>query len=370
VLHTFRSGSIGVLLLSSSASPHTPAAAAASALNLAPAQRAPGKNADAHVRRVSPADRRVRIINLAAVLIPFAGVIAAAVLSWGVALNWPILIMSVLLGLGTSLGITVGFHRLFTHKSFQTPGAIRYIFGVLGSMAVQGPVIEWCGVHRRHHQHSDDHEDPHSPHVHAQGSWGQGIIGTLRGAYHAHMGWLFMGHQRGLRRYTADLHADPVTAAVNRQFKFWVLMGLVIPAVLGGLLMMSWWGLLLGFVWGGLVRIFIVHHITWSVNSVCHLWGTQPFRSHDESRNNAIVGILGLGEGWHNNHHAFPTSARHGLRWWEFDASWLVIKSLSFVGLAKQVRVPNRERMQSKEKKHLARSGAAAAQHSGTEDGQ
>jgi stearoyl-CoA desaturase (Delta-9 desaturase) len=317
----------------------------------AAADQSTSKHSDAAERRNSPADRRVRVINLAAVLLPFAGVITAAVLSWGVALNWTALIVASVLGLGTALGITVGYHRLFTHKSFATPAPLRYLIGILGSMAVQGPVIEWVGVHRRHHQHSDDHDDPHSPHVHSRGSWGEGIRGTLRGMYHAHMGWLFVGHQRGLRRYTADLHKDPVTVAVNRQFKFWVLMGLILPAVVCGLITFSWMGALMGFIWGGLVRIFIVHHITWSVNSVCHLWGSQPFRSHDESRNNVVVAILGLGEGWHNNHHAFPTSARHGLRWWEIDFSWMVIRGLSLVGLAKQIRLPTPDRIQSKHKR-------------------
>jgi stearoyl-CoA desaturase (Delta-9 desaturase) len=278
------------------------------------------------------------------------GLIAAIILTWGVAFGWVYLFIAMAMGLATSVGVTVGFHRLVTHKSFKTNAVMRFILASLGSMAVQGPVIEWAGVHRRHHQHSDTEEDPHSPHAHADGRWGTGLVATLRGMYHAHMGWLFIGRQRGLGRYTKDLHADPVLSYVNRNFRGMVLLGLLIPAALGGLLTMSFTGILLGFLWGGLVRILVVHHITWSVNSVCHIWGTRPFRTKDESRNNVIVGIFGLGEGWHNNHHAFPTSARHGLRWWEIDISYLLIRGLGMAGLATDIKVPDRERQAAKKR--------------------
>lgn len=299
----------------------------------------------------SPADRKVRIINLAAVLVPFVGLAIAIILSWGAAINWPIFLIALGMGLATAVGITVGFHRLVTHKSFKTSRAIRFILASLGSMAVQGPVIEWAGVHRRHHQHSDSEEDPHSPHAHADGHWGTGIRATLNGMYHAHMGWLFIGRQRGLGRYTKDLHADPVLDWVNRRFLLMVILGLLIPAVLGGLVTMSLMGAVYGLLWGGLVRILVVHHITWSVNSVCHIWGSQPFRTTDESRNNPVVGILALGEGWHNNHHAFPTSARHGLRWWEVDISYMLIRGMEMVGLVTDVKVPDSERQASKKRK-------------------
>ncbi|MDX9910376.1 MAG: acyl-CoA desaturase [Phycisphaerales bacterium] len=301
-----------------------------------------------HHDDVSPADTKVRVINLLAILVPFAAFIIAVTFFWGYALTLPIFIIMMVMGIATAFGITVGFHRLVTHKSFETIAPVRFLFAVLGSMAVQGPVIEWAATHRKHHQHSDDEHDPHSPHSGAHGSWGQGIRATLRGAFHAHFGWLLMGHRRGLGRYSKDLREDPVLVAVSRQFPLWVLAGLVIPAVLGGLFTQSWIGVLQGFLWGGLVRIFVVHHITWSVNSVCHIWGTHPFRSHDHSRNNAIVGILAMGEGWHNNHHAFPTSARHGLRWWEFDASYMLIRTLSFFGLAHRIRTVSAEQMRAK----------------------
>jgi stearoyl-CoA desaturase (Delta-9 desaturase) len=297
---------------------------------------------------LSPADRRVRAVNLGAVTLPLVGLGVAVYLSFGTAFDWTQAAISLSMSFLTALGVTIGYHRLFTHKSFIAVAPVRWLLAVLGSMAVQGPVIERAGAHRRHHQHSDDTHDPHSPHQHARGCWGSTFMGTLRGFYHAHVGWLFEGHMKGLGRYTADLRADPLIAAVSRQFVFWVIAGLLIPALLGGLITMSWKGALLGFLWGGLVRVLVNHHITWSVNSVCHLWGTSPFRSNDESRNNAIVGVLAFGEGWHNNHHAFPTSARHGLRWWEFDASYIVIKGLALLGLASHIRVPPPERIEGK----------------------
>lgn len=296
----------------------------------------------------SPADRKLALVNFGAVVVPLLGLAAAIVLAWGEAFNgWYLALMGGMVAI-TSMGVTVGFHRLFTHRSFATPAPLRYLFAAAGSMAVQGPVISWCAEHRKHHQHSDTEEDPHSPHMSKDGSWGEGVVATLRGAFHAHVGWLFSGHSKGLGKYSADLKADRALALANSHFLFWVIFGLLFPAALAGLVSMSWWGVLLGFIWGGLVRVLVVHHITWSVNSVCHLWGTRPFESRDQSRNNALVGLLALGEGWHNNHHAFPTSARHGLRWWELDFSYLVIRVLAAVGLARDIRVPTPERVRGR----------------------
>ncbi|MBS0189706.1 MAG: fatty acid desaturase [Phycisphaerales bacterium] len=294
--------------------------------------------------------RRLAAINLAVVLLPFAGLAGAIALLWGDAFGW--MYVWILLGMValTSLGITVGFHRLCTHKSFRTPPLIRYLLAAAGSMAAQGPVIRWCAEHRKHHQHSDTEHDPHSPHMGRRGSWGQGLASTLRGAFHAHLGWLLGPASKGLGKYSRDLKRDRAIALADRQFIPWVIFGLAFPAALAGLLSMSWTGVMLGFLWGGLVRVLLVHHITWSVNSICHLWGTRPFESRDQSRNNAIVGILAMGEGWHNNHHAFPTSARHGLRWWELDASYWLIRSLKAVGLASDIRKPDPLRIAAKKR--------------------
>jgi stearoyl-CoA desaturase (delta-9 desaturase) len=288
-------------------------------------------------------DLRIRLINLAAVTIPFAGFVAAVALLWGVAFNWVYLALLAGMYLVTAVGITVGYHRFFTHRSFKTTRPVAAILAALGSMAVEGPVLQWAAVHRRHHQHSDDHDDPHSPHTHGAGLWG-----IVRGMWHAHMGWLLLARPGGLGRYVRDLRQDPLVRWMSQLFPVWVLLGLLIPAALGGLLTLSWTGVLLGFIWGGLVRVFLVHHVTWSINSVCHIWGTRPFRSHDESRNNPIFGVLALGEGWHNNHHAFPTSARHGLRWWQIDVSYMIIRTMALVGLARDIRLPSADRLAAK----------------------
>jgi stearoyl-CoA desaturase (Delta-9 desaturase) len=296
-----------------------------------------------HEQRRAAVTLKLRLINLAAVIVPFLGLIAAIALLWGPAFNWIYLALLGGMYLITAVGITVGYHRLFTHRSFKAPAPVVAALAAMGSMAVEGPVIQWVAMHRRHHQHSDSHDDPHSPHIHGDTVWG-----TLRGLWHAHMGWMMAPRPRGLARYTRDLRQDKLVVAMSRMFPVWVVIGLAIPAALGGLLTMSWTGVLLGFIWGGLVRVLVVHHVTWSINSVCHIWGSKPFRSHDESRNNLLFGIIGMGEGWHNNHHAFPTSARHGLRWWELDVSYLIIRAMGLVGLASDIRVPTRERMEAK----------------------
>ncbi len=256
---------------------------------------------------------------------------------WGWGFHW--VDLGLLLGMYvlTSLGITVGFHRLFTHRSFETHGFIQFIFGVLGSMAVQGSLLKWVALHRRHHQCSDRPGDPHSPH-----QYGHGILGVLRGLWHAHLGWVFTADPPDLDHYVKDLRQSRLLSMVSSLFVVWVVLGLLIPAVLGGLLTRSWIGVWTGLIWGGLVRVFLVQHVTWSVNSVCHLWGFRPYRSNDESRNNAMVGALAMGEGWHNTHHAFPTSARHGLRWWQIDVSYWVIRTLAILRLAWNVRLPTK----------------------------
>jgi stearoyl-CoA desaturase (delta-9 desaturase) len=279
----------------------------------------------------------VRMLMLSAVVLPFLGLIAAIVLLWGWGLGWVELALLAGMYLFTALGITVGYHRLFTHGSFKTNPVVELILGILGSMAVQGPLEYWVAVHRRHHQHSDSDEDPHSPH-----GCGTGFLGLVRGWWHAHLGWMFKSKPEVLARYVKDLRQSRLLRMVSRLFPVWVALGLFIPAGLGFLLIGGWWGALLGLIWGGLVRIFFVHHVTWSVNSICHMWGQQPHPSRDESRNNFVFGVLAMGEGWHNNHHAFPTSARHGLRWWQIDFSYYLIRLLELVGLAWNVKLPPR----------------------------
>jgi len=288
-----------------------------------------------------------RIAVLVAVVVPLAGLVVAICGFWGWGFSWVELASMAIMYTLTGLGITVGYHRLFTHRSFETVLPVRVFLAVLGSMAVQGPLLRWVATHRRHHQHSDKPDDPHSPH----GS-GPGVLGVLSGWWHAHLGWMFKPDAPDLDRYVQDLRKERIIRFVSRLWVLWVALGLLIPAVIGGILTGTWLGVLTGFLWGGLVRVFLGHHVTWSINSVCHLWGTRTFQTPDYSRNNAIFGILAFGEGWHNNHHAFPTSARHGLRWWQLDSSYLVIRALEFLHLARRVRVPSRADITTK-RRHL-----------------
>ena len=284
-----------------------------------------------------------RVLNLIMILLPFVALAGGIVYAWGWGIGWVEISLLISMYLITGFGITIGYHRLFTHRSFKTGPVMTTILGVLGSMAVEGSILSWVAFHRCHHQHSDGDHDPHSPHGHGHGVWG-----VIRGFYFAHVGWMIRHSDSGLDNYVRDLRKSRLIMTLSRLFPLWCLLSLLIPTVLGGLITMSWKGALLGFIWGGLIRILIVHHITWSVNSVCHLWGSRPFRSHDESRNNPIVGVLALGEGWHNNHHAFPTSARHGLRWWQIDTSWIIIWVMAKLGLVWDVYVPDAQRQQSK----------------------
>jgi stearoyl-CoA desaturase (delta-9 desaturase) len=283
----------------------------------------------------------VRLATFAAVVLPPIALVAVMFLAWGGWFHWVDVALMVGMYVITGLGVTIGYHRLYTHKSFATRGPVAAFFGICGSMAVQGPIIWWCATHRKHHQHSDDEHDPHSPHAGRE----PGAIGWIKSFSHSHIGWLFSDLAPDMKRYVPDLLADKTTVRISKLFPLWVVLGVAIPTVIGGLVTMSWMGALLGFLWGGIVRICLLHHVTWSVNSVCHIWGAKEYNSGDESRNNPIMGILALGEGWHNNHHAFPASARHGLKWWQFDASWVVIRTLEKLGLAKKVRLPAPERL-------------------------
>jgi len=232
----------------------------------------------------------------------------------------------------SGLGITTGYHRLFTHRSFKTYPLIRGIFAVLGSTAIQGSVPDWVADHRKHHAYADEPGDPHSPHAGHAG-------GRLRGFVHAHFGWLFADEKASRQRYVPDLLEDPVVMAVHRRFAQIVLLSyFVAPFTAGLLATRRLRGGVAGFLWGGAARVFFVHHATWSVNSVCHLWGRRPFETRDESRNNAIVAIVGFGEGNHHNHHAFPRSAKHGLERWQFDPTWWLIWTMEKLGLAWDVQ--------------------------------
>ncbi len=283
-----------------------------------------------------------RVANILVTVLPVLLVGLAAWLAWGGALHWADLIVLAVTYLLTGIGVTVGFHRLLTHRSFKTSPPMRAALAALGSAAIEGPVIEWVANHRKHHQFSDQHGDPHSPHV----EHGTGWRGALGGLFHAHVGWIFKGDDMASEeRYAKDLLSDPVVRFIDRTFLLWVLAGLAFPFGLGVALSGSIAGGLTGLLWGGAVRLFLLHHATFSINSLCHFFGSQRFRTGDQSRNLFWLALPTLGEAWHNNHHAFPTSARHGLRWWQLDPSAWLIGALEHVGLVWDVvRVsPGRE---------------------------
>jgi stearoyl-CoA desaturase (delta-9 desaturase) len=282
-------------------------------------------------QRARPGETVDRVANLVVTVLPVALLGLAAWRAWGGALHWPDLVVLAVTYTLTGLGITVGFHRLFTHRSFKTGPAMRALLAVLGSAAIEGPVIEWVANHRKHHQFSDVPGDPHSPHVGHASGW----RGALGGLFHAHVGWILGGDALASEeRYAGDLLADPVVRMIDRTFVLWVLAGLAFPFALGLALTGSLAGGLTGLLWGGGVRIFFLHHATFSINSLCHTFGSKRFTTGDESRNLLWLALPTLGEAWHNNHHAFPTSARHGLRWWQLDPSAWFIAALERTGLA------------------------------------
>lgn len=287
-----------------------------------------------------------KIANLGAVVLPFAATLAATALLWNRLVGPADLAIAAGMYLLTAVGITVGFHRLLTHRSFQTPKPVEYLFAVLGSMAVQGPVISWVADHRKHHAHTDEEGDPHSPHV----GHGDGVRGVLAGLWHAHTGWLMSTQGRAdWKRYAPDLYEDGGMRTISRRFVPILLLGLALPALAGYLISGNLAGAATGLLWGGLVRIFFVHHVTWSVNSVCHFLGSRRFDTDDRSTNVFWLALPSLGESWHHNHHAFPRSAVHGLRRRELDPSALLITAMERVGLAHNVvRIsPERQRQRA-----------------------
>ena len=254
-------------------------------------------------------------------LTPLAATLYAAVPAWAGLATWKDLALLASFYLATSLGVTVGFHRMLTHRSFETNPVLRAIFLILGTWSIQGAAISWAAIHNKHHVHSDTEKDPHSP---------------IRSFFHAHVGWLLGTERAEPERFAKAQLSDPIVMFVSRTAFWWAVLGLLLPFLIGG------WS---GFLWGGLVRVFLVHHVTWSVNSICHTFGQRPFKHEndpDQSTNNVAVGLLAMGEGWHNNHHAFPRSAMHGLKWWQVDFSGYTIRMLGLMGLAKNIyRVPS-----------------------------
>lgn len=274
------------------------------------------------------------------VLIPLIALIAAVPFAWGWGLSWLDVILAVIFFYISGLGVTVGYHRLFTHGSFKANRPLKIGLAIAGQMAVQGPVIIWVADHRRHHAFSDREGDPHSPWL-----FGTSVGAISKGFWHAHMGWLFDRDNTNKQRFAPDLLADEDIVKQNKIFWVWTIVSLFGPAVLGGLISWSWWGALTAFFWAGLVRIALLHHTTWSVNSICHMIGERPFSARDRSANFWPLAIVSFGESWHNLHHADPTCARHGVMRGQIDTSARFIWMFEKFGWATKVRWPNPQRL-------------------------
>lgn len=278
-------------------------------------------------------------IVLVAVIVPFIATIYAIWALWNRAVHWSDIVLLLCMYTFITIGVTVGFHRMLTHRSFRPHPVVKFLLLVFGSMSLEGAALEWAATHVKHHAHADRDGDPHSP---------------VEGFFHAHLGWLFKDKMADPNVYCRNLVNDPIVVFVSRTFLLWVVISLIIPYAIGG-----WSGLL----WAGLVRIFLVHHVTWSVNSICHTFGMREFETSDQSRNEWIVGLLAFGEGWHNNHHAFPRSAFHGLHWWQFDLSGYIIRLLERVGLATEVyRIPSEKLAKRYKKAGQSLTSATAPQ--------
>jgi stearoyl-CoA desaturase (delta-9 desaturase) len=281
-----------------------------------------------------------KAVTLVAVLAPPLGLAAAIGALWNTSFHWSDLAVLAVMYTVCAFGTTIGFHRYFTHRGFKARTPVKAALAILGCMTMQGPLTQWVTDHRKHHALSDRPGDPHSPHV----GHGDGALGALRGFVHAHVGWMFsnLGMEQG-REYGKDLYADRVVRTIDRLYLLWVAATLGIPFAAGYLIGGNWQRGVEAMLWGGLVRIFLYQHATFSVNSICHMFGRQDYQSRDEARNNWLVALLVFGEGWHNNHHAFPASARHGLDRRQIDVSWWVIRLLEKLGLVWDVKVPDHD---------------------------
>jgi stearoyl-CoA desaturase (delta-9 desaturase) len=275
------------------------------------------------------------------VIVPFLALLAAVPIAWGWGLGWVDVALFVAFYYVAGLGVTIGYHRYFTHGSFKANRALKIALAVAGSMALQGPVIDWVADHRRHHAFSDRDGDPHSPWL-----FGSGPAALAKGFWHAHMGWLFDRDNTNAQRFAPDLLADKDLVWINKHFVTWTVISLLTPAFLGGLITLSWQGALSAFFWAGLVRVAFLHHVTWSVNSICHMIGDRPFAARDKSANFWPLAILSFGESWHNLHHADPTSARHGVKRGQIDTSARLIWVFEKFGWATNVRWPNPQRLE------------------------
>jgi stearoyl-CoA desaturase (Delta-9 desaturase) len=287
-----------------------------------------------------PKPRHERLLIGVFTVLPMLALVAAVPLAWGWGLSWLDIGLAAVFYLVSALGVTVGFHRHFTHRAFKANRGLRNGLAVAGSLALQGDVITWTADHRRHHAFTDKEGDPHSPWL-----FGNTPAALARGFFHAHLGWLFGRDRTNAARFTPDLLADRDIARISKLFPLLTVASLVAPALLGGLITMSWWGALTALFWAGFVRVAVLHHITWSINSICHMIGERPFTAQGKATNFWPLAIVSMGESWHNLHHADPTCARHGVRPGQIDITARVIWALEKLGWAHDVRWPTQQRL-------------------------
>ena len=304
------------------------------AADTAPLQAIPGT-----LRRA-----RVEQVLLAVfIVVPLLAVAAAVPVAWGWGLGWHDVVIAFVMYAISGHGITVGFHRYFTHGSFKAPRPVRIALAVAGSLAIEGPVIRWVADHRRHHAYSDKDGDPHSP-----WRYGNDLKALTKGLWHAHIGWLFDIEQTNQERFVPDLLADKDIVRVSDSFRMLTAVSLLVPPIVGFAWSGTWQGALTAFFWGSLVRVSLLHHTTWSINSICHAVGERPFKSRDKSGNVWWLAVLSMGESWHNLHHAEPTAARHGVLRGQLDSSARIIWAMEKLRMVNEVRWPSRERLQAK----------------------
>ncbi len=278
-------------------------------------------------------------------ILPGVGFIVGLMLIpfWGFGwLETGILLLTYIL---TILGVEIGFHRLFAHKAYETYSFIKRYLAILGCMSAQGPLIYWVANHRRHHRYSDQHGDPHSPHLHDESNKWKGLF---KGLWHAHVGWQYKHDTPNTAYFAKDLLKQKVLFKVNQNYYLWVILGILIPGFICAFIEGSWKGFIIGIIWGGLARIFILNHITFSINSICHVWGEAPFRTNEKSKNNIWFSILSFGQAWHNNHHAFPHAAKLNFKWYQIDLAGMTIQLMHYLGIAWDLKIPKSKQIESK----------------------